>query len=227
MRPTVLPSSTIVTFSLPASTGSPGAAEAQSIRSFQKKAEVDGALCQTRAVVGDGSGCYSGLRPRHEARRMRRRSVRHAMTGGAAVIALVFLTGCAARRTLHITSDPPGATVRLDDLALGVTPLEWDFEHYGTRRLTVYFEGFHTYSEPIELSPPWWDRFPFDIFTEVLFPIGWQINRRQHIDLVEGEDVDRTPSMRSVLERAKVLQTAGPDGPRDLPKPEPIQALDP
>jgi hypothetical protein len=133
---------------------------------------------------------------------------------------LLLTTGCAARRTLTITSEPPGAAVRLDDELVGETPLVLPFEHYGTRRVTFYRAGFLTESFVVEVAPPWYARFPADFLTEVLFPIGWRDDHPVHADLRAGDDVIGRPTLRSVLERAEILRRAGPAGPRRLPTPE-------
>ncbi len=130
-------------------------------------------------------------------------------------------TGCRTHRYLEITSSPPGAEVRLDDEAVGCTPVKVPFEHYGTRRVTYYLPGYRTYSRRIRLKAPWYSRFPVDILMEVLVPIGLTDRRRVHQDLVQGEEVMSLPSLRSVIERAAVLRQAGPEGPRDLPEAQP------
>jgi len=137
-------------------------------------------------------------------------------------IALVS-TGCAPRRILKVRSDPPGAPVRLDDETVGVTPLELRFYHYGVRRITLQKEGYRTLSEEIELKPVWWSRFPIDFFSEVLLPFGWRDKRRYQATLVQGTEEMSMPNLRSVITRASVLRNAGPEGPRDLPAPQPLE----
>ncbi|NOT29957.1 MAG: PEGA domain-containing protein [Planctomycetes bacterium] len=135
------------------------------------------------------------------------------------VLALLLgATGCRTRRYLEITSSPPGAEVRLDDEAVGRTPLKVPFEHYGTRRITYYLAGYRSYSRRVRLKPPWHARFPIDIVTEVLLPLGLTDRRAVHQDLVQGAEVMSLPSLRSVIERADVLRQSGPEGPRDLPE---------
>ena len=129
--------------------------------------------------------------------------------------------GCAAERTLTITSAPSGAQVRLDDVVIGPTPQKVEVFHYGVRRVTLYKEGYLTYSEEIDLSPRWYARFPFDLVSEVLLPFGWKDHRVCHVELVEGEEVMTRPSLRSVFARAEILRNAGPEGPRNFPSPEP------
>lgn len=131
------------------------------------------------------------------------------------------LTGCRTHRYLEISSTPPGAQVRLDDQAVGVTPLRVPFEHYGTRRVTYYLPGYRTSSRRIHVDPRWYGVFPLDILTEVLLPLGLTDRRRVHQDLVQGEEVMSQPSLRSVIERANALRHSGPEGPRDLPEVRP------
>ena len=135
------------------------------------------------------------------------------------MLALALLApACRAQRYLQITSAPPGAEVRLDDEAVGITPVRVPFEHYGTRRLTFHLAGYRTASRRVHLRPKWYARFPLDIVTEVLLPFGLKVRRRVHQELVPGEEVMSLPSLRSVIERANALRHAGPEGPRDLPE---------
>jgi len=135
----------------------------------------------------------------------------------ALALALAVATGCRAQRVLQVTSDPPGASVRLDGEALGVTPLRHEFQYYGIRRITLRLEGYCTHSERIELRGPWYARFPLDIVTEVLVPMGWKDRRHFHVDLMPGDEVVAPPELRSVFERVEILRRAGPEGPIDLP----------
>ena len=130
---------------------------------------------------------------------------------------LSSLAACRSHRYLEISSTPPGAEVRLDDQAVGNTPVQVPFDYYGTRRVTVYLAGYRTSSRRIRLGPPWYARFPLDLVSEVLLPFGWTDRRRVHMDLAQGEEVMSLPSLRSVIERANALRQSGPEGPRELP----------
>jgi PEGA domain-containing protein len=143
------------------------------------------------------------------------------LTGTLLLGALLIGTGCRAKRYLEISTSPAGAEVRLDDEAVGVTPVKVPFEHYGTRRLTFYKAGYRTSARRIKLDPPWYGHFPLDIVTEVLLPFGWTDRRRVHQELVQGEEVMSLPSLRSVIERANALRQSGPEGPQDLPQVDP------
>jgi hypothetical protein len=138
-----------------------------------------------------------------------------------ALLILGLLAACRADRYFEITSTPPGAEVRLDDEAVGVTPVRVPFEHYGTRRLTFYLPGYRTTSRRVRVKPRWYSRFPLDLVTEVLLPFGATDRRKIHEDLVRGEEVMSLPSLRSVLERARALREAGPEGPREFPHTRP------
>ena len=138
-----------------------------------------------------------------------------------ALLAACLLLGCRAVRTLEITSEPQGAEVRLDDRKVGFTPIKVPFEHYGVRRVTLRKDGYRAHSEQIVLDCPWYFRFPLDLVTEVLLPIGLEDRRVHHVVLVRGEETLSMPSLRSVIDRANVLRESGPEGPRFLPEPRP------
>lgn len=133
--------------------------------------------------------------------------------------ALVLCAGCSVRRELQVTSDPPGAEVRLDDVLIGRTPLEHRYDHYGVRKLTLYHEGCCTWSEKIELEPPWWNRFPLDYLTEIALPFGWRDRRKLHVAMEPGTDVLTRPDLQSVFDRKRALSNAGSEGPTDFPEP--------
>ena len=163
------------------------------------------------AAAGSGAGGSS------RRTRPRERTVFPPNRAVAALLAASVLCSCAAKRTLTITSEPPGAFVRLDDEPLGETPLEVEFLHYGTRRVSYSLDGYLTRSVLIEVNAPWFARFPIDIFSEVLLPVGWRDDHAVHASLTPGAEQLQPPALRSVLERAEALRRAGPTGPRELP----------
>ena len=142
-------------------------------------------------------------------------------------VAAVPGTACRAQRTLTIDSEPPGAQVRLDEDIVGETPVTVSFEHYGTRRVTLSKEGYRTVSRRVAVEAPLYGRFPLDLASEVLFPVGWEDHHRVFLRLAPGVDAVPAPDLRSVLARAEALRRAGPEGPRILPpvRPAPIETL--
>jgi len=90
-----------------------------------------------------------------------------------ALLALAIgAAGCRPTRTLVVDSVPQGAVVRLDETVIGRTPLEYRFDHYGERRVSLYAPGYRTHSARESIRAPWHARFPLDLFTEVLLPLG-------------------------------------------------------
>jgi len=155
-------------------------------------------------------------------------SVRRLVPLAPCLLLWLASTACQAKRTLVVTSAPEGAQVRLDGRNIGETPVTLKFEHYGTRRVTLYLDGYLTYSRVLEMHPPWYGRFPLDLFSEVLVPVGWQDEHKLHATLELGESVIQAPALESVIERSEELRRAGPEGPvpvvRPLPEPsEPIE----
>lgn len=148
---------------------------------------------------------------------------------GVSVLLALFLpllASCAARRELVILSDPPGAQVRLDNQIIGWTPYTTAFEAYGTRRVTLYLEGFRSQSLLVDLAPPWYGVFPFDVFSEVLVPVGWldrhvvEMALEPEVGEVTGLDLER------VLEQAETLRMATPAGPLRTPPAAPDKPRD-
>lgn len=119
------------------------------------------------------------------------------------LVAPTLLSGCRGDRILRIQSIPEGATVRLDDRVIGRTPLEISFDHYGQRRLALYEIGHRTYSEPLIIKAPWWARFPVDILTEVILPLGIDDVREVEIDLVRDTGSEAEVATEEFLDHAK------------------------
>ncbi|MBK7643160.1 MAG: PEGA domain-containing protein [Planctomycetes bacterium] len=140
-------------------------------------------------------------------------------------VLLAACAGCAAQRTLTVVSDPPGATLRIDDRVVGPTPYTEHFSDYGTRRITLYKAGFRSRSEVVTLNAPWYARFPIDIFSEIVFPLGWKDPHVVKLGLEPVKGEVTMPDLSPVLERAEALRLAGPDGPSQLPprtNPKPV-----
>jgi hypothetical protein len=84
-----------------------------------------------------------------------------------AILLLSAASGC-VRRTLTVTTDPPGALVYLNGVEAGRTPLERDFVYYGTYDVAVRKEGYETLKTHGKVIAPWWQWIPFDFFAEFL-----------------------------------------------------------
>jgi hypothetical protein len=126
---------------------------------------------------------------------------------------LAGLASCAATRTLEIRSKPDGAQVSIDQKVIGRTPLVWEFYDYGTHNVTFHLDGHRSQARILTLEAPWQARFPIDIVSEVVVPIGWTDRHELYVELEAGTTVTEQPDLRLVLERAAWLRTAGPGGP--------------
>ena len=80
---------------------------------------------------------------------------------------IAALTGCADRR-LHITSDPPGALVALNDVEVGRTPVEVNFTSFGTYDVRLQRPGYATLLTSAEANPELHDQPVFDALSVVL-----------------------------------------------------------
>ena len=89
-------------------------------------------------------------------------------TGCAAVlIALGLVAGGCVRRTITITTEPPGALLWLNDREVGRTPVEVDFEHYGTYDVRLERPGYEPMMTSGRANAPWWDTVGLDFFAEL------------------------------------------------------------
>ena len=153
--------------------------------------------------------------------------------GALALGALLLpLAACGGTRTLKVDSSPQGALVRLDEDVIGRTPLEYQFEHYGRRRLSLYLPGYRTYSDKLNLETPWHATFPIDIFTEILLPLqlGYEKSVLIALEPDDGKIVYET--LDSFVLRAEVLRDELAIGAGDDPAPksegtEPAPAAEP
>ena len=85
----------------------------------------------------------------------------------ASLVSLLLAAGC-VRRTLTVTSNPPGALVFLNGTEVGRTPLERDFTWYGTYDVVLRKEGYETLKTEGKVIAPWWQWVPIDLFAELL-----------------------------------------------------------
>jgi PEGA domain len=115
-----------------------------------------------------------------------------------AVIALT-LAGCVERR-FYITSDPPGALVRLNGVEVGVTPVEVDFTFYGKYDVQLEKAGYEPLTTTADAKSPLYDKPGFDFFAEIS-PARFKSDIRWHFTLEpENDDPD------AVVERARSMR---------------------
>ncbi|MEE3001994.1 MAG: PEGA domain-containing protein [Planctomycetota bacterium] len=116
------------------------------------------------------------------------------------VLLLLAPAGC-VRRTLQITSEPPGALVWVNHREVGRTPLEIDFTYYGTYDVQLAREGHEPVLTSADASPPAWDTIGLDFVFDVA-PFQSHSKVEWHFDLEE-----RDGDLDALVERARELRS--------------------
>ena len=117
------------------------------------------------------------------------------------ICASLCLSGC-VRRTLTITSDPPGALLWLNGREFGRTPLDVDFLYYGVYDVQLVKDGYEPLLTSGEADAPWWDGIPFDLFSEIT-PGDKRVHIAWHYTMQPRND-----DPAALLQRARDLRQA-------------------
>ncbi len=83
--------------------------------------------------------------------------------------ATALLAGCVERR-LTINTSPQDALVVLNDEEIGQSPLTVPFNWYGDYNVRISKEGYETLKTHRRLKSPWYDKFPWDFFAQIVNP---------------------------------------------------------
>ncbi|MBM4107296.1 MAG: PEGA domain-containing protein [Phycisphaerae bacterium] len=116
---------------------------------------------------------------------------------------LLALPGCLSR-TMVITSQPPGATVFLNEVEVGRTPLQTEFEWYGVYDVRLRLDGFEPVVTSRKASTPIHELPGIDFFA-TLAPVSFKHQVRWHFDLAPSPERSMNPEAldASLLERAR------------------------
>ncbi|MGQ3683700.1 MAG: PEGA domain-containing protein [Candidatus Loosdrechtia sp.] len=121
------------------------------------------------------------------------------------------LSGCVLR-SLTIDSDPPGATVFLDNEPIGETPVTTSFIYYGTRKIMLektdgegrlLYERFIVYEK---IRRPFYQMFPLDFFSEVLLPVTLKDEHYLYYELEPVKHISVEERQREVMKNALELR---------------------
>ena len=119
-------------------------------------------------------------------------------------IAVFFVSGCVERR-LTINTEPSGALVTLNDEDIGTSPVTIRFEWYGDYNVRISKDGYETLKTHRDLKGPWYDKFPFDFFAQIINPkrivdsYEWTFNLSRKIEPDREEMIERAEQMQSQL----------------------------
>jgi hypothetical protein len=121
------------------------------------------------------------------------------------LIVILFLGGCVERK-LTINTEPQGAIVVLNDEEIGTSPVTVSFEWYGDYNVRVSKEGFETLKTHRKLKGPWYDKFPFDFFAQLIYP-GRIVNSYEWtFELDPQQQPTREELIQNALELKKQLR---------------------
>lgn len=159
--------------------------------------------------------------------------------GKLAVAAAVCLslTGCVTRR-LTVKSNPPGASLYIDDTEIGVTPVSTTYLRYGKRKFRLVKDGYETLTTIQPVPAPWYQIPPLDFISENLVPGEIKDQRTLNFNLQPQVNVE-TSELKTRAEelRARTRSTRSPmatPGPVYPPPPDfalpqnsPVQGVPP
>jgi len=134
---------------------------------------------------------------------------------GSAVI-VSALGGC-VRRTMTITSEPPGALVMLNDREVGRTPVEVEFLWYGDYDVRLSLDGHDPLVTKGKVRSPLWDTIPLDIFAE-MSPGKHEVRRALHFELTPSvvDDTALVERARRMRSDVRALPLPDADGAGDV-----------
>lgn len=125
---------------------------------------------------------------------------------GAMFVLLALCAGC-LDRTLVITSDPPGASVTVNDVEVGRTPVEAAFTYYGDYDLLLTLDGHEPLRTRATASAPVYEYPPLDLVAEAV-PARIRNRVRWHFTLQPSPEASgpATQLEADVAERARALR---------------------
>jgi hypothetical protein len=113
-------------------------------------------------------------------------------------------TGC-VRRTITITTDPPAAMVWLNDREVGRSPVDVDFDFYGTYDVRLEREGYEPQMTSGDAQAPWWDMVVLDLVAELMpFPIHSRVEWHYALEPIDDDPEALTRRAREL--RSKVAE---------------------
>ena len=117
------------------------------------------------------------------------------------MVGFLFVSGC-VERELTINTKPQGAIVSLNDEQIGQSPVTVGFNWYGDYNVRISKEGYETLKTHRELKGPWYDKFPFDFFAQILYPGQVEDRYEWTFELEEKQH----PSKEELIESAEKLK---------------------
>ncbi len=131
------------------------------------------------------------------------------MTRGAAVacVGAMALAGGCMQRSLDITSEPAGATVYLNDVEVGRTPLEVGFTYYGEYDVLLVKDGYEALRTRADAVAPIYEHPPLDLAAEAM-PWGVKTRVPWHFVMtpLPATPEEKATAEAALLERARATR---------------------
>lgn len=106
---------------------------------------------------------------------------------------------------MTIRSNPPGATVYVDQQQIGTTPVSHEFIYYGTRDIRLVADGYETLHILQPIKAPWYQwPGPLEFISENLVP--WEVRDEQLFSYVMT--AQQNPPREELLSRAEQTRQA-------------------
>ena len=124
----------------------------------------------------------------------------------ALLAAAACSTGC-LKRTISVTTEPPGALVWINDVEVGRTPLETDFTFYGTYDVRVRREGYEPIITSAKADTPIQEQPGIDLLAEAA-PVRFHNVVRWHWVLtpLAEQSQPKEQSEQDLITRANALR---------------------
>lgn len=143
--------------------------------------------------------------------------LRMAVTVAAAMLGLLFVTGCTSRG-ITVTSVPPGAEVSINHRVVGVTPIRVGFTHYGTYRIELRKDKYTVLVREEPVKPPLYGYDPMALVADNLVPA--RLNDEVYLHYVMkpleegGGDKQALSDRESLIERAELARAGSVTHPK-------------
>jgi len=117
----------------------------------------------------------------------------------AAVVLGIALGGCVERK-LTVKTMPEGGLVTLNDEEIGRAPVTTSFNWYGDYNVRISMPGYETLKTHRELKGPWYDKFPWDFFMNLLNPKRIVDEYEWTFELEPKKEIDRDELIESATQ---------------------------
>lgn len=104
------------------------------------------------------------------------------LLAAAALAALACASAGCVRSKAVVTSDPPGADIRMNDIQFGTTPVEIPFTWYWYYDFQAELDGHETLVQRERFRPPLYLAFPLDFVMEAM-PFAVRDTKKVHLVL--------------------------------------------